>query len=110
MNKRIFTSAILISLFPLLANAGGITLNEGDFLAAQKITRGGEVVVSLKLSKSGKAKFKKLNKTAVNEQVHAEIGGVETNFKLRVPIAGDQLEMGPYAPADADKVIAEINK
>jgi hypothetical protein len=64
----------------------------------------------VKLSKSGKAKFKKLNQNAVDEDVHAEIGGVETNFKLRVPITGNQLEMGPYATADADKVIAEINK
>lgn len=108
MNSKMFSIALLLSALPLFANAG-IVLNKGDFLSAERITKNGEVKVSVKLSKSGKAKFKKLNATAVGENVHAEIGGVITDFKLRVPIQGEGLEMGPYAEGDAAKVVADIN-
>jgi hypothetical protein len=112
MNLRQFSIAMLISAIPVLSVAApaGISLNKGDFVAAERVTKDGETVVSVKLSKSGKAKLKKLNETSVNQEVHAEIAGVSSDFKLRVPIKGDSLEMGPYSSGDAQKVIAEINR
>lgn len=110
MNLRLFSIAMLISAHPLLALADpSVSLDKGDFIAAEKITRDGETIVSVKLSKSGKSKFKKLNEKAVGQKIHAEIGGVTSDFKLREPIKSDQLEMGPYSVQDSQKVISEIN-
>jgi signal peptidase I len=63
MNLRQFSMALMISALPLVVSAGSstISLNKGDFVSAEKISRNGETLVSVKLSKSGKAKFKKLN-------------------------------------------------
>lgn len=111
MNLRLFSIALLISALPSLSWADpAISLNKEDFVAAEKISRDGEVIVSVKLSKSGKAKFKKLNRQAVSKEIHAEIAGVSSDFKLREPIKGDGLEMGPYSAGDAQKVVSEINK
>jgi len=65
MNLRQFSMALMISALPLVVSAGSstISLNKGDFVSAEKISRNGETLVSVKLSKSGKAKFKKLNET-----------------------------------------------
>ena len=110
MNLRLFSIAVLISALPILTSANSaISLNKGDFIAAERVSKDGETIISVKLSKSGKAKFKKLNENAVNQEVHAEIAGVSSNFKLRTPIKGDGLEMGPYSTEAAQKVIAEIN-
>ena len=112
MNIRLFSVALLVSALPLLTFAEGstISLNRGDFTAAEKVSRNGETLVSVKLSKSGKAKFKKLNEGSVGKDVHAEIAGVSSDFKVREPIKGDALQMGPYAPDEAAKVISEINQ
>lgn len=111
MNLRLFTIALLISALPSLSSANSaISLNKGDFVAAEKISRDGETLVSVKLSKSGKAKFKKLNENAVNKDVHAEIAGLSSDFNLREPIKGDKLEMGPYSNENAQKVVSEINR
>lgn len=112
MNIRQFSMALLISALPqlALAEAANISLNQGDFIAAEKITRDGKTLVKVKLSKSGKAKFKKLNEHAVKQNVHSDIAGVSADFTLREPIAGDGLEMGPYSADDADKVTQAVNK
>jgi hypothetical protein len=112
MNIRLFSIAILVSAIPLfaLADSVGIALNKGDFLSAERVVRDGGVLVSVKLSKSGKAKFKKLNETSVNQPVHAEIAGVASDFRIREPIQGDTMEMGPYTQDEARKVISEINR
>ena len=111
MNLRLFSIAILISALPMLASAdAAISLNKGDFIAAERVSKDGETIVSVKLSKSGKAKFKKLNENSVDKEVHTEIAGISSNFKLREPIKGDGLEMGPYTAEEAQKVIAEINR
>ncbi len=61
MNLRLYSIALLISALPTLAFAGTQTvLNEGDFVAAERRTPEGQTVLKLKLSKSGKAKLKKL--------------------------------------------------
>lgn len=110
MNLRLYSIALLISAFPNLANARAtITLNRGDFLAAERVTPSGETVVKVQLSKSGKAKFKKLNRQSVNETVHAEIADVKSDFRLREPIKGAALEMGPYSSQDADRIVTVIN-
>lgn len=111
MNLRQFSIALLISALPVFASANSsISFNKGDFISANSISKNGETVLSVKLSKSGKAKVKKLNQTSVDQNIHAEIGGVTSDFKLREPIKGDSLEMGPYSAEDAQKIITEINQ
>lgn len=110
MNLRHFSIALLISALPSLSYAEGkISFTKEDFKSAERVTRNGEVIVNVKLSKSGKAKLKKLNKTAVDKEIHSEIGGVTTDFRLREPITGEELQMGPYSEADARKVTTDIN-
>jgi hypothetical protein len=111
MNLRLFTIALLISALPSISSATpAISLDKGDFIAAEKLSKDGETIVSVTLSKSGKAKFKKLNEQSVDKEIHSEIAGVTADFKLREPIKGDALEMGPYSNDQAQKVVAEINK
>lgn len=112
MNLRQFSIALLVSALPvfLVAKAPELSLNRGDFIAAERKSPNGETIIKVKLSKSGKAKFKKLNESSINKEVHAEIAGVSSDFKLKVPIVGEELEMGPYSSTDADTVITEINK
>ena len=112
MNLRQFSVAVLISALPLVAMAesAAISLDKGDFIAAERVSKNGETVVSVKLSKSGKAKFKKLNAQSVDKEVHSDIAGVTSDFKLREPIKGDDLQMGPYSAGDAARVVAAINK
>ena len=110
MNLRLFSIALMASAIPLSVSAGThkIALNRGDFVSAERVQRNGELLVSVKLSKSGKAKLKKLNENSVGEAVHSEIGGVASDFLLREKIRGDELEMGPYSPGNADKVVSAI--
>ncbi len=62
MNLRQFSIAVLVSALPILATANpSITFDRGDFIAAQKITKEGDTVLKVKLSKSGKAKLKKFS-------------------------------------------------
>jgi len=111
MNKRLFSIALLISAFPILAfaDAAGISLKKEDFTAAERISRDGKSLVKVKLSKSGKAKFKKLNQHFVNKNIHFEAGEISSDFKLKVPINGSELEMGPYSTDETDKIVTEIN-
>jgi hypothetical protein len=72
MNLRLFTIALLISALPAISSADpAVSLNKGDFIAAEKVTRDGETIVSVRLSKSGKAKIKKLGNKDVGKAVHA---------------------------------------
>jgi hypothetical protein len=107
MNTRIFSLALMLSL-PLIAQAD-VTLEKGDFTRATRISKDGETVVSAKLSKSGKSKLRKLNASSVGQNVHADIGGVKSDFRLREPVKGDGIEMGPYPAAEAIKVTSAIN-
>lgn len=111
MNLRVFSIALLVSAIPFTAIAGKrrISLNPGDFRSAKQISRHGDTIVSVKLSKSGRAKMKKLNQEDVGETIHTEVGGVTTDFKLRELIRGTKLEMGPYSPEEARHVVAAIN-
>jgi hypothetical protein len=80
MNLRMYSIALLISAFPHFALAGsGISLTKEDFIAAERLTPDGETILRVKLSKSGKAKFKRLNQDSVNKDVHAEIAGVTSH-------------------------------
>ena len=65
MNIRMFSLALLISALPQvsLARTARVSLNHNDFLAAERTGPDGETVLDVKLSKSGKAKLKKLQKT-----------------------------------------------
>jgi hypothetical protein len=54
--------ALLISALPLAPSAkSALRLNEGDFKVSERVTKEGERVLKYKLTKSGKAKVKKIN-------------------------------------------------
>jgi len=53
--------------------------------------------------------MKKLNQHSVGKEINTEIAGVNSTFKLKEPINGDGLEMGPYTNEEAKKVAIEIN-
>ncbi len=112
MNIRQFTIALLVSAIPLFAHAkdAGVSLNAGDFLSAKKISREGDTIVRLKLSKSGKAKLKKISeKDSAQHAVHTEIGGVRSDLTLREPIEGDGVDLGPYSQSEASQIVSAIN-
>ena len=62
MNIRLYSLGLLISAIPLFAQAeaAGISLNKGDFTSIERQNDDGETTLNVKLSKSGKAKLKKL--------------------------------------------------
>lgn len=63
MNKKTFAIALMASALPMLANASSVSsLNKGDFVSSEK-NRNGRTVVNLKLSKSGKAKLRRMKET-----------------------------------------------
>lgn len=112
MNLRLYSIGLLMSAVPLFAQAqsAGISLTKEDFVSAERLSQDGETVLNVKLSKSGKAKIKKLNKLSVQQPIHTEVAGVASDFKLKEPITGDKLQMGPYSAVHAQKVVAEINR
>lgn len=109
MNKRMFAMAALLSAMPLLAQAENLSLAPGDFLSAEKLTEDGNVVLSVKLSKSGKAKIRELNRTSVGQMVHVELGDLERDIRLVEPIEGDQLKISFKTPQNAERVVARFN-
>jgi hypothetical protein len=111
MNLKLYSIALLISAIPHLALAGAaMNLTKEDFTAAERVSPDGETVIKVKLSKSGRAKLKKWNLKSVDKEVRVEVAGVTSEFKLRQPIQGDGLEMGPYPPEEAERVVAEVNR
>lgn len=60
MNLRIFSMAILASALPYSARAN-TPFQPGDFVSGERISLG-EKVVKVKLSKSGKAKLRRLQR------------------------------------------------
>ena len=61
MNLRHFSMALLISALPLSLSAEQASkFNEGDFKVVEKQADGVEPELKVKLSKSGKAKLKRL--------------------------------------------------
>ncbi len=76
-------------------------------MAAQSISRDGETVLKVKLSKSGKAKLRQLKK---DDAILTEVAGVTSNFKIRETILGEDLEIGPYSPGEAQAIVKVINQ
>src|SRR4051812_5335356 len=102
MNRKLLVGLFLCAALPVWATASSaLTLLKGDFRAAEAIQRNGETLVSARLSESGKEKFHEWNKNAIGKSIHCEVGGVSTDFKLRDPVRGESLEMGPYAREEA---------
>lgn len=68
MNKRLFTIALLISTLPIFSQAQslGVHFNEGDFKVTPSHSPIDDSDMHLKLSKSGKAKIKKLANLGVS--------------------------------------------
>jgi hypothetical protein len=112
MNLRTFTIAMLISAMPVTVLGDGkeISLAKEDFISATQVTQDGETIVSAKLSKSGKAKLRKINKLSADQTISADIGGVQSDFKVRAPLQGEGIQFGPYPESDAQKVIQAINQ
>ncbi|MBS1958456.1 MAG: hypothetical protein JST80_03200 [Bdellovibrionales bacterium] len=112
MNIRSFTVAVLLSAVPMSVRAGTrqISLTQGDFVSARAVSRNGNTLIRAKLSKSGRAKFKKLNQDSVNQPVHAKIGGVTSDFTMKSQIQGNGLEMGPFSDDDAQILVDAINR
>ena len=110
MNLRLFSVALLISALPLpsIANSS-ISFDRADFAAAEQINREGEAILKVKLTKSGKAKLKKLNEQSSNRRVHIQISGVSSDLTLRDSIQGDGLELGPYSRENAQTMVTTIN-
>lgn len=106
MNIRLFKVALLASAIPISVWAGTtkISLNKGDFISTKCVSQKGDTVLSLRLSKSGKAKVKKLNQKKDNE-IQVEIAGVVSRVKMRDLIRGDGLEIGPYVQDEVNKVV-----
>lgn len=62
MNIRHFSMALLISALPVSVSANQARqFNEGDFKVIEKTSDGAEPELKIKLSKSGKAKLKRIN-------------------------------------------------
>lgn len=64
MNLRLYSIAFLISALPALTTAGAdISWTKEDFTVRERPSPDGETVLKVKLSKSGKAKLKKQERT-----------------------------------------------
>lgn len=110
MNAKMYTMVLLMSALPLVsaAKSQSIFLNEGDFIAAEKVDAQGDKLLRLKLSKSGKAKLKKLQTSPTN--IHTELAGVSKDFKLRERPKGDGVEIGPYSAQEADQIVKKFER
>ena len=69
--RNSFSRVFLASAFSFSAWAiacpGAVSLDQKDFSAAHNTARAGQIVVSATLSETGKAKFKSLNETSVDQ-------------------------------------------
>ncbi len=81
MNLRLYTAALLVSALPIfaLADSHGVKLGASDFISAEKNLRNGETIVSLKLSKSGRSKFKKLKAQTPAHRIFADLAAAGAN-------------------------------
>ena len=81
MNLRLYSVALLVSALPIfaIAQSHGVTLGASDFISAEKNLENGETIVSLKLSKSGRSKFKKLKAQAPTDWVLAGVAGASAD-------------------------------
>jgi len=63
MNLRLFSIALMASAIPLSVKAGNreIALSPGDFLFDQELSGEDDSELSVRLSKSGKAKLRRLH-------------------------------------------------
>lgn len=110
MNLRQFSLALLISALPLIGLADhSVDFNEGDFRSATQVTKDGETVLKLKLSKSGKAKIKRLSSMKGEKHMQTDIAGISSRMKLRVPITGEGIQIGPFKQQDAKKILKMLN-
>lgn len=111
MNAKLFSIALMVSALPLLslAKSAGVTLDRGDFVAAEKVSDEGETVLNVRLSKSGKAKLKKVShQLPAHEMVELRLGEVSKQLRLREPIKGNSIQVGPLSEAQADKILRDF--
>lgn len=110
MFRRIF----IFGVFAIVASSyaspkSAPVFKASDFSEAHLIQRDGGFLVSAHLSSSGLQKVRSINETLVGQEVGIDVAGVKTHFTLREAIAGEELEMGPYSPADGQKIVRKIN-
>ncbi len=106
--RTLLTSLVLLLSITTFA-AENLKLGSGDFSSAKRLERSASILVSARLSKTGLAKFRELNRTMIGSKIAIEIAGIASNFILREAIRGESLEMGPYSEPEAQKVIEAIN-
>lgn len=107
MNIKQFSLAILISALPLSAiGQTEVQFQEQDFKAAERVSDSGETVLKVKLSKSGKAKLKKLKQ---GDLLQTHLAGEMRSFELKAALEGESVEIGPYSEGEAKQAVLEIN-
>ncbi|MGZ3743966.1 MAG: hypothetical protein ACXWRE_09075 [Pseudobdellovibrionaceae bacterium] len=113
MNLRLFTIAFLLALLPFkmsFAHDSKSTLTKADFSHAEESIKDGKSLVELDLSQNGMEKVKHLNQSQVGKKVSLVLAGKEHSLTLRVPIADDKIQAGPFTHSEAQKIVDEINK
>lgn len=109
-----FKKIIIFGAFAIVASSyaapkSSLVFKAADFSEAHLLQRDGGILVSAHLSASGLQKVKTINESLIGKEVGIDVAGVKTHFTLREAIHGDELEMGPYSPADSQKIVRKIN-
>jgi hypothetical protein len=105
--KGIVLLLAAISVFSAVAT--NLALSKTDFVSAEEVHVGSKLLVRGTLSPEGMSKFKVLNANQVGKELDLELAGLKIHRTLRVPITGNQLEIGPFSEIEARKIVAEIN-
>ena len=106
MNIKQFSLALLASALPLSAiGQSHVKFSQQDFKAAESVDQNGQTVLKVKLSKSGKAKLKKLQKDDV---FLTDLGGVDKSFEVKAPLKHEQLQIGPYTKSEAKRAVESL--
>jgi hypothetical protein len=106
MNLKQFSIALLISALPLsVMGQARVQFQHQDFKAAERVNEEGQTVLKVKLSKSGKAKLKRLKQ---NDVMETELAGARKDFVIKAPIQGESVEIGPFTQKEAVKVLGSF--
>lgn len=83
-----------------------VVLLKRDFQSARVVrTQDGRVLIHARMTAAARAKV-----SAENETVTLDVAGDRRTLKLRGPIRGADVEIGPYSREVADRIVYEINR
>ncbi len=95
MNFRLYSIAFLFSVLPIISSATNeLKFNRGDFVGTERKTSDGDTVLKVRLSKSGKAKIKKLNKEEVFKKIDLKVDGGSSALQIKELFSGSEIEVG----------------